>query len=142
MQVAKYNLLPVALLYLLGCSSGAPTAKVEGTVTLDGKPLSDIRVLFQPENTDAKVAGVGSFGLTDSEGKFTLKLSDSESLGAVVGPHTVILSDKLAEDPEDSDAGGMANVPKSRIPARYAKTPLKFEVKAGEVNQAELALTR
>ncbi|MCA9131262.1 MAG: hypothetical protein KDB22_29460 [Planctomycetales bacterium] len=134
-------ILALSLICLVaGCSSGVPTAEVEGVVTLDGKPLADIRVLFQPANTDAETAGMGSFALTDAEGKFTLKLSDSQENGAVVGKHTVVLSDKLSEDPEDSDAGA-ARVPKSRIPARYAKQPLSFEVKAGEKNQADLALT-
>ncbi|MCA9195709.1 MAG: hypothetical protein KDB03_28260 [Planctomycetales bacterium] len=132
-------LMAFSCVVVVGCGSGN-TAKVEGVVTLDGKPLPDIRVLFQPENKDSENLGVGSFGLTDSEGKFVLVLSDSESEGAVVGNHTVILSDKLTEDPEDSDAG-FAKVPKSRIPRKYSKSPPTFEVKAGVVNQAEIALT-
>lgn len=129
----------ILLLLFAGCGGGK-TAKVEGMVTLDGKPLSDIRVMFQPDNKDPNAGGFGSFGLTDAEGKFSLKLSDSGKDGAVVGKHFVNLADKLTEDPEDSDAG-TANVPKSRIPPRYLKAPLDFEVKAGEVNTANFELT-
>lgn len=124
-----------------GCGSGVATAKVEGVVTLDGKPLSEIRVLFQPGNKSAEAAGMGSFGLTDSNGKFVLKLSDSQSEGAVVGNHTITLADKLSEDVKDSDAGGFGKTPKSRIPAKSTTEPLKFDVKSGTVNQAKFELT-
>ncbi len=124
-----------------GCGSGVATAKVEGVVTLDGKPLSDIRVLFQPISQGAESNGIGSFGLTDSSGKFALRLSDSQSEGAVVGNHTVILADKLSEDPKDSDAGGFGSTPKSRIPDKFSRAPQKFEVKSGAVNQANFELT-
>lgn len=140
-HASKFLFLLLLTLTLAGCESGAPTAKVEGIVTLDGKPLADIRVLFQPENKSSESAGIGSFGLTDAEGKFTLKLSDSQSEGAVVGNHTVTLADKLSEDPKDSDAGGTGTTPKSRIPLKYAKDPPKFEVKSGTTNQAKIELT-
>lgn len=126
---------------LAGCGSGSNTAQVDGEVTLDGKPLPDIHVVFQPDNTDTETKGVGSYGLTDNEGKFTLKLSDSERNGALVGEHTVTLSDKRTEDPEDSDAGKTANVPRSRIPRKYREQPPTFEVKSGTVNQAKIELT-
>lgn len=124
-----------------GCGSGGPpTAKVSGTVTLDGKPLPDIRVTFQPDNKSEEMKGMGSFGLTDANGKFDLKLSDTQSAGAVVGGHTVILADKLAEDPGDSDAGAAPKV-KSRIPAKLVKSPLHFDVQAGKANDAKFELT-
>ena len=134
--------LSIALGFMVaGCGPGGPpTAKVEGVVTLDGKPLGDIRVNFQPDNKDPDASGMGSFGLTDSAGKFELKLADSEKLGAVVGGHTVVLADKKTEDVKDSDAGSVS-VPKSRIPVKYIKQPLTFQVKSGEVNSAKLELT-
>ena len=122
-----------------GCGSGNSLAKVEGIVTLDDKPLADIRVNFQPENRSDEGA-MGSFGLTDASGKFVLQTSDSKTQGAAVGRHRVILADKLAEDAEDSDAG-IRKGPKSRIPARYAREELHFEVKPGVKNQADQKLT-
>ena len=138
------NIILFAMLVTIpmaGCGGGVPTAKVEGVVTLDGKPLSEIRVLFQPDNKSAESTGIGSFALTDSNGKFVLKLSNSQNEGAVVGSHTVTLADKLSEDPKDSDAGGFAKTPKSRIPMKYTNDPQKFEVKSGTVNQAAFELT-
>jgi hypothetical protein len=125
---------------LAGCNRGVPTARVEGVVTLDGKPLADIRVLFQPDNKSGDAGVTGSFGLTDAAGKFVLKLSDSQNEGAIVDFHTVTLSDKLSEDPKDSDAGGLGKTTKSRIPIKYTNEPPKFEVKAGKVNQANFEL--
>ena len=81
------------------------------------------------------------FGLTDAEGKFILKLSDSQTEGAVVGNHTVTLADKLSEDPQGSDAGGIGTTPRSRIPMKYVRNPPKFEVKSGTANEAKIELT-
>lgn len=137
------NVIRIATLFsitLAGCNGGVPTAKVEGVVSLDGKPLPEIRVLFQPDNKNADTGVTGSFGLTDAAGKFVLKLSDSQNEGAVVDFHTVTLSDKLSEDPKDSDAGGLGKTTKSRIPVKYTNEPPKFEVKPGKVNQANFEL--
>ena len=76
---------------------------------------------------------------TNASGKFALQTSDTKALGAAVGRHRIILADKLTEDAEDSDAG-FRKGPKSRIPARYAKEELHFEVKPGVTNQADLKL--
>ncbi|MEQ1826163.1 MAG: hypothetical protein ABL921_09455 [Pirellula sp.] len=113
---------------------------MEGTITLDDKPLPDIRVQFQPQATGDESPLVGSYGLTDAQGKFTLKLSDSNLEGALIGKHVVTLSDKKSEDPQDSDAG-VAKVPKSRIPAKHLKEQLTYEVKSGTKNDAVFPLT-
>ena len=48
----------------LGCESGPEIASVEGTVTMDGKPLANATVLFVPEN--GRPAG----GRTDERGHY------------------------------------------------------------------------
>lgn len=126
---------------LLGCSSGALMERVEGIVTLDGQPLPDIRVNFQPQSRETAQPGIGSYGVTDSQGRFVLRRADTDGQGAVVGTHTVSLSDKQVENASDADAGDTSAVPKSRIPPKYAETPLTFEVKAGEKNEARFELT-
>jgi hypothetical protein len=137
-MMRRVRWLAAGLLLLAGCGSGASTARVEGIVTLDGKPLPDIRVAFQPANKDSETAGVGSHGLTDSSGKFVLSMSDSSGSGALVGDHSVVLSDKRAESPEDTDAGGIGKQTKSRIPAKFAREPQSFTVKPGVANQVKL----
>lgn len=125
---------------LAGCGSGGPAiVAVEGVITLDGKPIPDIRVTFQPENKSEEMRGMGSFGLTDADGKFVLKLSDNERSGAVVGPHTVILADKRTEDVEDSDAGPGSKV-KSRLPVKVLNEPMRIEVVSGGKNEPHIDL--
>lgn len=77
------------LLTTIGCGGGGPqVAPVEGTVTLDGKPLDKILVEFFPTTN-----GPRSFGETDAQGKFTLMTDDGKTVGAVVGNHKVTLKD-------------------------------------------------
>jgi hypothetical protein len=143
-MVFRLQVLTGALSLAACCIAGCGpknTAKVDGVITLNGKPLEDIRVLFQPQNQTSETAAIGSFGLTDSEGRFSLKFSDTQADGAAVGMHTVILADKLTEGEEDSDAGDIGKGPRSRIPPKYTRQPPTFEVKPGVVNQAEIELT-
>ncbi len=136
---AQAILLITLALTLSGCGS-ATIAEVEGTVTLDGKPLPNIRVLFQAPNKGGEGVALGAYGLTDESGKFTLKTSDGTAKGAAVGPNVVTLADKLSEDANDSD-GGKVVVPKSRIPSKYLRKEFQFEVQPGSKNLADFELT-
>ncbi len=140
-RISKVQAIPLLCLVftLSGCGS-ASIAEVEGTVTLDGKPLPNIRVLFQATNKGGEGVALGAFGLTDESGKFTLRTSDGRSNGAAVGPNVVTLADKLSEDANDSD-GGKVVVPKSRIPSKYFRKEFQFEVQPGGKNQADFELT-
>ena len=130
-----------------GCSDGRDSAPVTGKVTLKGQPLEDIYVYFQPvadassgtTGTKRREPGAGSYGLTDAEGNFTLRFSDTDREGAIVGTHTVRLVDKQAEGPEDADAG-VIEAPPSRIPVEFFGRELTFEVKADGENQANFEL--
>lgn len=131
---------------LPGCSKGGgkQTALVSGKVTVDGKPAGDVRVSFQPilaapsnDNAKSKDAGVGSYATTDADGKFTLRFSDTDAPGAVVGMHNVRLSDKLAESNED---GGPVKAKPARFPAKYSDGSLTFEVKPEGTTEANFDL--
>ncbi|QDT94027.1 DUF6795 domain-containing protein [Gimesia algae] len=71
-----------------GCSGGGETlpelTEVTGTVTLDGKPVENISVIFQPEVAEQAT----SRGTTNAEGKFSLMYNQDAS-GAVPGIHKV-----------------------------------------------------
>jgi len=84
-------------LSLFGTACSSRTANypdlgpVTGTITLDGKPLGDVTVMFQPEN------GRASTGLTDAEGTYELTFTEVAK-GAKVGPHKVSFSQEISED--------------------------------------------
>lgn len=124
-------LIAIGLL-IAGCGGAAPagpeTGAVTGTVTLDGEPLSEVLVMFQPE--DGKL-GQASMGKTDEDGHYELTYSTTTK-GAVVGSHKVtVTTPTTAPDPKFKDP----------IPKKYnSKTELKEEVQAGE-NVVDLALS-
>jgi hypothetical protein len=105
---------------LVGCGKGgAELAPVSGRVTLDGRPLENARVAFQPD--DAKRP---SYGDTDSEGRYRLAYRRGEE-GALVGNHTVLItvSPEIVRNPP-------------HIPSRYNReSTLREEVKSGENNE-------
>ena len=79
--------LVVLLLALPGCGqSGAQIAPVHGHVKLDGQPLANAEVQFQPDGSQR-----GSSGRTDAEGRYYLMYKRGQP-GAMVGPHTVRIS--------------------------------------------------
>lgn len=85
---ARIGILGGVLLVVTGCGGGLNTAQVDGTVTLDGKPLDQILVEFLPTGE-----GPRSFGETDAQGKFTLMTDDGKTPGAAIGNHKVTLKD-------------------------------------------------
>src|SRR5687768_16586496 len=73
---------------LCGCGEeGLKLAPVEGTVLLDGAPVAEAGIMFQP--ADPK-AGPPAVGTTDAEGKFALITANKP--GALVGEHRVAIS--------------------------------------------------
>jgi hypothetical protein len=105
-------------------------APVAGVVTLDGEPLDRASVLFLPDE------GRPSFGVTDSDGYYTLIYSHKEN-GAEVGPCTVQVSTKLAPEGNRDDDAPLAP---ERVPKRYAKDPVRVTILA-EDNTIDIKLT-
>jgi hypothetical protein len=123
-----------------GCGSKEkfPLAPVSGQVTLNGNPLPNVSVTFQPAGTDQIDAGSGSFGKTDQDGRFTLELVTTGSPGAVVGSHRVTIATPQPEGSEQDDS----NQWKDPIPAKYnTATTLTFEVPAEGTDKADFPLT-
>jgi len=104
-----------------GCGGGPKLSRVKGTVTMDGKPLPNVVVEFQPEN------GSPSKGITDASGHYKLRYTHKKN-GAVLGKHTVRITTVASNSDEDSgDESGSET-----IPEKYnAKTELTAEVTSG-----------
>ncbi len=135
------NICVVGLLALFACGCGSDpysVASVSGQVLVDGEPANGARVSFEPiGNEDSPNPGPGSFGRTDEEGRYTLKIIGEDD-GAVVGKHRVRIS--MFEVKETPD-GEMQDVSKEALPARYnANTELEFEVPADGTEEADFKL--
>jgi hypothetical protein len=112
---------------LVGCSSGPsdtpPLGHVSGTILLDGQPLANAQVEFNP------AAGRGSVATTDANGQYVLKYTN-ELEGAVLGTHTVSISTGVA--PSSGEGGAGQSGSPERIPPKYnSASEVKEEVKAG-----------
>ncbi|MCG8583430.1 MAG: DUF4198 domain-containing protein [Pirellulales bacterium] len=93
-----------ALVAITGCGSGVDTAPVSGRVTLNGKPLSGAYITCEPISATADAQSIGSYAETDAEGRFTLRLVNTDQPGAMIGPHIVRITTARAVHPEREDS--------------------------------------
>ena len=105
---------------VVGCGgSEFDLAPVSGVVTLNGEPLANARVSFQPRRSgDAVNSGPASYATTDERGHFQLHAIDG-SIGAVVGTHDVTVSTFLANP--DRSVEQVRIVAKERVPRQYQR---------------------
>ncbi len=128
----------------LGCSQGYQMAKVSGLVTLDGKPLASVRVVFEPLRSSngqtREVRGPLSSGRTDEQGRFVLEAVDGQQ-GAVVGPNCVRFSTRTMDADFSDSMPKFITVRKESLPARYnLQSDILFEVPEGGADEANFAL--
>lgn len=119
-----------AALVTTGCGRAEyELARVSGRVTLDGKPLAEVRVTFQPKSKGEKEVnpGPGSYAITDEEGRFELRVGAPKSEGAVVGMHSVRF-----KHPEAS---------KYRFPYSGRNEGMEFEVPPEGTDEANFDFT-
>jgi hypothetical protein len=132
-------LLPLLFLLATGCGGPHKTAPVSGRVTLNGKPLANAAVLFQPIATSGNnEPGPGSAGTTDADGRYTLSLVGKKTKGAVIGKHKVQIT-RMAQESDSSDDRPKPFKRPSR--RRGRDTQLEFEVPAGGTDSANFSLT-
>lgn len=113
---SRFSLLlfSVVLSHVLGCGGAdhPELGTVTGTVTLDGKPMAGVNIVFMPE------VGRPSSAVVDEQGRYELLYTEGLA-GTKVGSNTVSFS-------WPTGVSGVA------IPARYAeKSELKAEIKPG-----------
>jgi len=96
------------LAFLPGCGDGRQYVPVSGLVTLDGQPLRDVNLLFEPLSGSGKNApGAPSIGQTNAEGHYALNCPLTNRVGAVVGRHQVSIfsNDRQEFTQEQIDTG-------------------------------------
>ena len=131
-SVAGVVLLMMALMLQVGCGpSGPDIARVQGTVTMDGKPLPNAIIMFVP------VGGRPSVSETDANGKYVLEFSGGRK-GAIPGINRVeINTGRLAYEKDGKNYPAV----KESVPVQYNRlTTLEFNVEAGKNNTADFAL--
>jgi hypothetical protein len=140
MTIARLFAFAAVTCILVGCQGGAKVAPVSGVVTLDGKPLANAHIVFQPMASGGKTdAGTGSYALTDTNGAYTLRLADNDQQGAVIGKHRVEINLKVESD----DRANPQRPPPKVLPAKYNRnTELQFEVKPGGSTAANFDLKK
>jgi hypothetical protein len=127
----------ISFLWVAACSPG--TGSVSGTVTMDGKPVTDITISFVSDS------GYIVSALADAEGRYAID-------GAPVGPTKVsIQAQTVMDEPAQQSIKKMKGVApkpspsKSKVPInpRYgdtAKSGLGLTVKPGK-NEYNITLT-
>jgi len=117
-----------------GCNKGGPElVPVAGTVTHNGQPVPNLRIIFQPEH------GRISWGSSDASGHFVLHY-DADHEGAKVDNHTVYVAEEGANvDPTAAMAGVKIQKRSPELAAAIAKygpdkSTLKVEVKKADRN--------
>lgn len=138
--------LSAVILSTAGCGKGK-TIKVEGVVTLDGKPLPGATVSFMPVGE-----GRPASGRTDADGRFRLTTYRTDD-GALPGDYKVVVVVKeadekfLGRDPEtftneekaSARVGTMTPKGKKKIAAEQSKKPpSKVPAIYGDVTQTPL----
>lgn len=135
-------LILLALGFQVGCgSSPYELATVSGVVRLNGEPLQDATVTFEPRGLGKELVGPGSIGTTDEQGVFELKTFKNER-GAVVGPHKVRISTFKSEFKDLRSSDDLEIVSQERVPWQYnLNTQLNFEVPPEGTEGADFSLT-
>ncbi len=122
-------LVLVFAILLMGCGDSNPnTVPVEGRVTLDGQPVSEGTITFQPVEPAEGFPRRPAIGLLQTDGSYRLSTFD-ENDGAVPGSYQVmVVSVTGGPTPEEPDAPEQW-----RIPQRYGtpgQSPLHASVPA------------
>jgi hypothetical protein len=123
-----------------GCGTNEKIAPVSGVVKLNGKPVADVEVIFQPITESVNSPGPAAFGVTDAEGRYTVKVVGENIVGATVGKNRVQFSGK-ASAADFSEDGTKRGKPAVSIPAKYSTdSKIEFDVPAKGTTTADFEL--
>ena len=131
----------------LGCGSASddlPRQAVSGTVTVDGQPLAEGRIQFEPASAEAKTPAGGEI----KDGLFSI----SRDQGPTSGDYRIMITSSVARTPPADKSPGAepakGAVKKKApavelIPKEYnSQTTLKQTVEAGKTNTFEFTLKK
>src|SRR4051794_19479466 len=123
-----------------GCGGNAKLAPVSGVVKLNGKPVADVEVLFQPVAETVNAQGPAAFGITGPDGRYTVKAIGEDTPGATIGKNQVLFSGR-ASAADFSEDGKKRGKPAVSIPARYSnESKMTFDVPPKGTTAADFEL--
>ncbi len=119
-QLPLYSCLLLSVLLLTaGCQSGQDFSSVSGQVTMDGKPLADAIVAFDPGSGNRP-----AIGTTDADGQYQLQYTANQ-MGTAPGSYTVRISSAASQGEGQPQR-------RSPIPTKYnEQSELTVEVTPG-----------
>jgi hypothetical protein len=120
-RLSSATWLALGLLTCGGCGPDSQFAEVEGIITLAGKPLPQVEVVFLPD-PEQGTHGPSSSALTDAEGRYRLA-TDKGQDGARIGTHRVCIRDLTIES--DSLQARLGPIRLGQRPARQAAKDTK-----------------
>jgi hypothetical protein len=124
-----------SVLFLAAAGCGPNAARVSGTVTLDGQPLTTGNVSFHPDGD----SGAPAYGQIDAQGRYSL--STGSDAGLPPGKYVAVVV-ATKDPPKPYDATGAEIPPIPITPAKYSQvstSDLRVDVKSGQ-NDIPLAL--
>ena len=125
-MLTRYTLAILALAIsaaILGCGRKSNVVPVSGRVTLDGQPLANVAINFGPL-TGGLDGAYASYGKTDADGRYWLKLVDDGRPGATIGKNRVTLN----ESTPGAETDGAATRIQFKLPPTARDGTLQFEV--------------
>ena len=130
----KTLLCSFLLVLLAACGSSSNRRALQGTVTLDNKPLAQGTVRFIPTSGTPGPSAGGEI----KNGEFSI----AEDKGVLSGSFRVeITSSKTGKKVRDRSSGEITYLREQFLPARYnSNSELTAEVKNGGPNRFEFAL--
>jgi hypothetical protein len=128
-KLASFGLLLIGM-SLTGCG-GREFAEVEGRITLDGKPLADVQIVFLPDPAKGNKAN-NSSATADANGYYRLYATRDERSGTVLGSHRIVIID-LTMVSDTTGAGDPPGIGKMNAGLPGSK-PRRFPKAYGEAN--------
>src|SRR5262245_38051629 len=127
----RFGLLLLAVSATAGCGQKANVVPVSGRVTVDGQPLANVAINFGPL-TGGLDGAYASYGKTDDNGRYSLKLVDNGRTGAMIGKNRVTLNESTGGGESD----GAAPRVQFKLPPTARDGTLQFEVPPGGTDAA------
>ncbi|MDR0338595.1 MAG: hypothetical protein LBI18_16100 [Planctomycetaceae bacterium] len=124
-------LLFVTIFLCIGCRQ--QVTQISGTVTVDGKPAENLKVLFQAIS-DAPNVPPPAYGVTDKVGKYRLILANDKKNGVIPGEYAVFIN---WEDPNPVANDNINHAAPYKIPPHALRGELRYTVKVGEPQTAD-----